>query len=484
MTDKERRDALKRRATINLIWRLAERFGAQGVSFIVSLILARILDPDVYGTIALVIVFTNILQVFVDSGLGNSLIQKKDADNQDFSTVFFFNTAMCLILYALMWFMAPAISRIYHREELTLIVRILSLTLILSGLSNVQQAYVARNLLFKRFFFSTLGSTVISAIVGILMALRGYGVWALIAQQITSSVGNSLILWFTVRWRPVSSFSMNRLKVLYRFGFHILSSRLVDVVYNNLRQVLIGKIYTFTDLAYYNRGLQIPNMIMSNVNTSLDSVLFPVMSRSQEDIEGVKRMTKRAIELGSFMLWPIMAGMIGIAEPLIRLVLTDRWITSLPYLRLFCVFYAMYPIHTPNLNAIMAVGRSDYFIKMEYVKKTLGVIILITTIKKGILPLAIGVCVEGIVTTYVNAYPNKKLIGYGYFQQLMDILPHLILSLVMGMMVYLVSFLGLSDGITLLIQIPVGVFIYLIAAKLSKNKTLTYVSSMIKDMRG
>lgn len=483
MPGRNSKETLKKITMISLIWKLAERFGAQGVGFLVSFILARILEPDAYGTIALVMVFTNVLQVFVDGGLANSLIQKKDADSRDFSTVFFFNIIMSMILYVFIWIIAPVIARIYHREQLTQIVRVLSLTLVFSGVKNVQQAYVARNLLFKSFFFSTLGGTVISALVGIRMALGGYGIWALVAQQLTSSAVDTLILWFTVRWRPMLTFSVERFKALYRFGFHILTSRLVDVIYNNLRQMLIGKIYTFTDLAYYNRGHQIPNMVMSNVNTSLDSVLFPVMSRSQEDIEGVKRMTKRAIQVGSFLLWPVMAGMIGIAEPLIRILLTEKWMISLPYLRLFCIYYAMYPLHTPNLNAIMAVGRSDYFIKMEYIKKTIGLIILMVTIQKGVLPLAIGVCVEGVITTFVNAYPNKKLIGYRYAEQLRDVLPNFILSLIMGIIVCLITFLGQTDWVTLLIQIPVGIMIYILGAKVSKNITLTYVTSMIKEMK-
>ena len=482
MPEKISKNTIKNKIVFSLIWRLAERFGAQGVSFIVSIILARILEPDTYGTIALVTILINILQVFVDSGLGNSLIQKKDADMKDYSTVFLFNVFMSMLLYIFMWFISPVISRFYNIEQLTLVVRVLSITIIISGIRNVQYAYISRNLLFKNLFFSTVAGTLISAAVGITMALRGSGIWALVAQQLTNAFINTLILCFTVKWHPRLSFSIESFKKLYRFGFNILTSRLVDVVYNNLRHMLVGKIYTLTDLAYYNRGQQIPNMVMSNVNSSLDSVLFPVMSKSQNDIERIKRMTKRATQVGSFLLWPVMAGIIAIAESLIRILLTEKWMISLPYLRLFCIYYAMYPLHTPNLNAIMAVGRSDYFIKMEYIKKTIGFIILILTIKRGVLPLAIGVCIEGIVTTYVNAFPNKRLIGYSYLEQLQDILPNLILSLVMGIMVYLISYLGLNDWATLVIQVPVGIIIYIAGAKQMRNKSLKYVVSIIKEI--
>ena len=280
----------------NFLWRFLERCGAQGVTFIVSIVLARLLDPSVYGTVALVTVFTTIMQVFVDSGLGNALIQKKDADDLDFSSVFWFNLAMCSFLYILMFVSAPLIAAFYKAPELTPLVRALSLILIISGVKNVQQAFVSRNMMFKRFFFATLGGTLGAAVIGIAMAYLGYGVWALICQMLFNALVDTIILWITVKWRPQRKFSLARLKVLFSYGWKLLVSHLIDTVYNELRQLIIGKIYSKSDLAQYNRGKQFPHVIVTNINTSIDSVLFPTLSKAQDDPSVVKNMTRRLLE--------------------------------------------------------------------------------------------------------------------------------------------------------------------------------------------
>lgn len=248
----------------NLIWRFLERFGAQIVAFVVSIILARLLDPVVYGTVALVTVFTTILQVFVDSGFGMALVQKKNSDEVDFSTVFYFNIVICAFLYLIMFILAPFIARFYDNEQLSLIIRILSLVLIISGFKSIQSVYVAKHLIFKKFFFATLVGTVISAGVGIFMAYKGYGVWALIAQNLLNQGIDTIILWITVGWRPKRVFSFKRLKSLFSFGWKLLASALLDVGYNQLRALIVGKKYSAEDLAYYNRGEQIPNLAISN----------------------------------------------------------------------------------------------------------------------------------------------------------------------------------------------------------------------------
>ena len=260
------------------MWRFAERCGAQLVSFVVSIVLARILSPEDYGTIALVTVFTAILQVFVDSGLGTVLIQKKDADDLDFSSVFYFNFIVCLVLYAVMFLAAPYIALFYEDSTLTSVIRVLSLTIVISGVKGIQQAYVSRNMLFKRFFFSTIGGTIFSAFLGIGMACAGFGVWALVAQQISNTAIDTLILWITVKWRPKKVFSWQRLKYLLSFGWKLLVSALLDTGYNNLRNLIIGKLYSPTDLAFYNQGDKFPKVIVTNINASIDSVLLPTMS--------------------------------------------------------------------------------------------------------------------------------------------------------------------------------------------------------------
>ena len=262
----------KNTVIVNFIWRFAERCGAQLVTFVVSIILARILAPEDYGTIALVTVFTTIMQVFVDSGLGTALIQKKDADDLDFSSVFYFNFSICLVLYTVMFVVAPFIARFYSDDSLTPIIRVISLTIIISGVKGIQQSYVSRNMLFKSFFYSTLGGTIISAFVGIALAYAGFGIWAIVAQQLSNTAIDTLILWVTVKWRPKKLFSWESLKGLLSFGWKMLASSLLDTVYNNIRSLIIGKMYSSSDLAFYDQGRKFPNVIVTNINTSIEQI--------------------------------------------------------------------------------------------------------------------------------------------------------------------------------------------------------------------
>ena len=349
----------KQKIFSNFIWRFAERCGAQAVKLIVELVLARFLLPDDYGTIALVTVFITILNVFVDSGLGNALIQKKNADDLDFSSVFYFNLIWCFILYLLLFAFAPVISIFYGIPELTVIVRVLGITVLISGLKNVQQAFVSRNMLFKKFFFATLGGTFGAAILGITMAYFGFGVWALVAQQLFNTAMDTLILWITVKWRPKKVFSVQRLKVLFNYGWKLLASGLLETIYNNIRSLVTGKLYTASDLAFYNQGDKLPNIIVGNINNSIDSVLLPVMSNEQDNVEQIKEITRKSIKISTYVMAPLMMGLAVTADTLIVLILTEKWLPCVFFLKIFCVTYMFQPIHTANLNAIKALGRSD-----------------------------------------------------------------------------------------------------------------------------
>ncbi len=466
----------------NLIWRFAERCGAQGVSFVVSIVLARMLAPELYGTVALVTVFTAILQVFVDSGMGNALIQKKDADDLDFSTVFYFNIFSCSCLYLIMFIAAPYIAAFYNDATLTPIVRILSLTLIISGVKNIQQAYVSRNMQFKRFFFATLGGTLISAAVGIAMAYLGFGVWALVAQRLTNSMIDTTILWFTVKWKPKLCFSLNRLKSLFSFGWKLLISALLDTVYTNLRALIIGKVYSSTDLAYYNKGKQMPYLLITNINNSIDSVLFPKMASEQDNPARIKEMTRKAIRTSSYFIWPAMIGLLVCAEPLILLLLTEKWLPAVPYLRLFCITYAFWPIHTANLNAIKAVGRSDLFLKLEIIKKCIGVASILLTVRHGVYVMAFAGMLTAPLSSFINASPNKNLINYSYFEQLKDLFQSIALSCTMGFCVWWLQYLQIHLILILMLQVLVGVAIYFGLSALFKAEPFLFAVNMLKPI--
>lgn len=469
----------------NLIWRFAERAGAQIVSFIVSIVIARLLSPSDYGVVALITVFIAILQVFVDSGLGNALIQKKNADNIDFSTVFFVNIIFCFILYCLLFIASPHIAKFYGDSSITAYMRVLGFTIIISGVKNIQQAYVSKNMLFKKFFFSTIGGTIIAGVIGIIMALKDFGTWALVAQQVTNLTIDTLILWVTVKWRPICAFSFNRLKGLFNFGWKLLVASLLETLYTNVRQLIIGKLYSPSELAQYNRGYQFPNLVVYNVNASIDSVLLPAMSQSQDDRRIVKEMTRKSIKMSTFIMAPLMLGLAATGTSLVGLLLTDKWLPSVSFMRIFCIALMFQPIHTANLNAIKAMGRSDLFLKLEIIKKVIGITALVLTMFISVEALAYSFLLTSLISQLVNSWPNKKLLNYGYLEQLKDILPALSLAAVMGILIYPVQLLGMSYVITLGIQIILGAVIYLVGSIIFKLDSFLYlwrtVKSFLKD---
>lgn len=468
----------------NFIWRFAERCGAQLVTFIVSIVLARILTPSDYGTIALVTVFTTILQVFIDSGLSTALIQKKDADDLDFSSVFYFNFVICIILYLIMFVSAALIADFYKDSSLVSIVRVISLTLIISGVKGVQQSYVSRNMLFKRFFFSTLGGTIFSAVLGIIMAYAGFGVWAIVFQQLSNNAIDTLILWITVKWRPIKKFSWSRLKNLLSFGWKMLASSLLDTVYNNLRNMIIGKLYTSADLAFYNQGDKFPKLIVTNINTSIDSVLLPTMSNEQDNHVRVKDMTRRAIKISTYIMAPLMIGLAFCAKPIVQIVLTDKWLPCVPYLQIFCISYLFWPIHTANLNAIKAMGRSDLFLKLEVIKKIIGMILLLITMNISVMAMAYSLLISGLISQVINSWPNRYLLKYSYIDQIKDVLPNIVMALIMGVFVYFINYLNLSVLVSLMIQIILGGIIYLVLSIFTKNDSFTYLINILKNRKG
>lgn len=470
----------KQKVVYNLIWRFMERFGSQLVSFVVQIVLARMLAPSVFGTVAKVTIITSILLVFVDSGMANSLIQKKDPDDLDFSSVFFFNLAFCLVLYAGLFAAAPAIARFYKDAQLAAIIRVLGLTVVVAGVKNVQQAYVSKTLQFKRFFFATLGGTLLSAVVGIAMVYAGFGVWAIVAQQLTNVTVNTGILWLTVGWKPKWMFSFARLKGLLSYGWKLLVSGLLDTVYNKLREILIAVFYTDADLAFYNRGMTYPNLLVENINASIDSVLLPVLSAEQEHKEQVRNMTRRAIRVSTYVMMPLMMGLAVCAEPLIRLLLTEKWLPCVPYMRIFCFSYAFYPLHTANLNAIKAMGRSDLFLKLEIIKKVIGVAVLAITLPYGVYAMALSLLFTSVLSQLINSWPNAKLLSYSYAKQLKDMLPAILLSVVMGLAVYPVTLLDWSDWLTLPVQVILGAVVYIAGSVFFKLDSFNYLLSILK----
>lgn len=474
--------SLKEKTMSGLLWRFAERCGAQGVTFLVSIVLARLLSPDDYGAIAMVTVFVTISQVFVDSGLGTALIQKKDADDVDFSTVFYFNIFLCCLLYGIVFFTAPYIASFYNNLELTSVLRVLGIVIIISALKNVQQAYVSKQMLFKRFFLATLGGTLFAAVIGIVIAYMGGGVWALVTQQISNVLIDTIILWLTVRWRPKKYFSLERLKNLFSYGWKVLASSLITTLYMNLRQLVIGKVYSSSELAFYNKGYQFPNLFVTNINSSIDSVLLPALSKEQDDVKRVKQITRLSIRISSYVMWPLMCGLCVVAEPLIRVLLTDKWIEVVPFLQIFCFALVLEPIQTANLNAIKAMGRSDVLLKIEIVKKTLGIGILLVSMKFGVFAIAIGVLIYSLLASMINSFPNRNLLHYGYLEQIKDILPSIILSLIMMLCISHFHAWIEDNILRLIVQTLIGIILYLGCSHVLRFEPYTYIKNTVSEI--
>lgn len=464
-----------------LFWKFLERMGAQFVTFVVSIVLARILLPEDYATIVIVMVFITISDVFVKSGFGQALIQKKDVDDVDFSTVFYFSVTLGLLLYILLFFTAPYIADFYREPILCNVLRVMAIRIPIAGLNSVQQAYVSRHMMFKKFFFSTLGGVIGSAVIGIIMAYQGVGVWALVAQYMSASIIDTCVLWCIVKWRPVLAFSVKKMKELFGFGWKILVSSLLETGYTQLNNMIIGKVYTASDLAFYNKGQQIPNLVVTNINSSINSVLFPALSKEQDDIVKIRQMTRRAIKTSSYVVFPMLAGVFAVADVLICILLTDKWSDCVIYLRLACLTYALWPIHTANLSAIQAVGRSDLFLKLEIIKKIVGIVFLIIAIPRGVVAIAVSMIVSSVFSSFINAWPNRKLLQYKYREQLWDIFDALVLSVVMVIAVMFIGGLIENMYLCLAVQVCVGIIVYVGMSKLFKVESFEYIYGMLVE---
>lgn len=445
----------------NIIWKFAERILAQSVSLIVSIVLARLLLPSDYGAVAMVMVFIAIANEFVVSGIPTALIQKKDADELDFSSVFYFNVCLSMVIYAVIFAGAGYIADFYNNDILKPVLRVLGLRIIVASVNSVQHSYVARHLMFKKYFWSTLFGTVLSGVIGIFMAYKGFGVWALVAQYLINTTVDTIVLFITVNWRPKWLFSFERVKKLFQFGWKILFEGLSNTVQSQLTNLIIGKVYTSGDLAYYTKGQQFPSLIVTNITSSIGAVLFPAMANEQDKPEQVLNMLRKSVRVSTYVVYPMLIGLAAVAEPFIRVVLTEKWIETVPYLIFFCILNLPTVGMIPRHQALNGTGRSDVYMNEHIIARIVAVVLLLLTYKISILAILIGGALSSLILTLIIAYTSKRFNGYGYRDQVKDILPTCIGCAVMGVLIYLISYLGMPDMITLIVQIIAGVIIYI-----------------------
>lgn len=466
----------------NVLWKFSERITAQMVSLVVSIVLARIIAPSDYGIIAVVTIFITIANVFVSDGLGSALIQKKNADALDFSSVLYFNIAMSVLLYLLIFFAAPYITAFFGSgyEALTMVLRVMGLRLVLSAINSIQQAYVSRKMIFKKFFVATLLGTVVSAVVGIYMAYEGFGVWALVAQYLTNTTVDTVVLAISLRKLPILQFSIGRLKSLLGFGLRVLGMNLLIACYEQFKSLIIGKTYSSADLAYFTRGRQFPELIITNINSSISSVLFPKLSQDQDDVRKIKDVMKMSIKLCTYIMCPMMLGLAAVSHNFVIVILTEKWLPCVPLIQLLCIYYLFFPIHSSNMQAIKAVGRSDISLKLEIVKKLIELVVLLCTVTISVNAIVIGMTVCSTSFVILNALPNKKLIGYSAFEQIKDILPTLVISVFMVIVVMGVGKINATPIVLLCMQVFAGVVVYFGVSLLIKKKELHYLLNKIR----
>ncbi len=480
---------LKSNVFSNFLWKFAERLGSQLVTFTVSLVLAWFIDPDSYSVITIVTIIITLCNLFVTSGFGNSLVQKKDADNVDFSTVLWFSLAGAGSVYVLLFIAAPFCETFFSIPLLCPVIRIMGLRLFISAFNSVQEAYVARTMQFRRFFFSTLGGTVISGGVGILMAMSGFGVWSVVTQYLVMSAVSTLVLWFTVGWRPEAKFSFSRLKGLLSFGWKVLASGMLDEIYNNMRFFIVGKVCPGDRVSVYNNGQRIPNLIVDNVNSSLYSVLFPAFSRSQHDIEKVREMTRRSIRTCLYVMMPLMVGIAVCAEPIVMLILPESWHGCIPFIRISAIMYSVVPLQTANMQSVKAIGRSDVTLVLEIIKKALGffALFLIVAMKDSISDVTMAIALVTMGASFlfalINTVPNKMYLGYRFRDQIADVLPVALICALMGGAAWAVGMLPIPTALSLILQVTVGVAVYLLLSVITKNDSFRFLLDFLKQLK-
>jgi len=464
------------------IWKYLERSGSQVISFIVSIVLARLLAPDDFGLLALVMVFIALSDVFVQSGLKSALVQKKEANNLDFSTVFWLSLTLAVIVYAILFFSAPLIANFYKNANLTPVVRVLGITLFFGALASVQEAYIQKHFLFKKLFFRSFAVIIPSGVFGISLAYSGFGIWALVWQQLTNSFLMCIFMLFMVPWKPTFEFSIASAKKLFNFGYKLLFSVLLNTAYNNLTNLLIGKFFSPAMLGFYNRGEQFPKLVVNNVNESISAVLFPALANVQDNIKLFRQRMRMCIKCSCFAIFPLMALLASSAKPTVEFVLGEKWLPCVIFLQVYCFIFAIWPLHTTNLTAINSLGRSDIFLKQTIAKLILGVfaIIIALYVFGTVFSIIIAKAIIAPIGVFINSLPNKYLLGYDFFEQVKDVIPSFILSFICGLAVFPISWLEMHNFVIIVLQVILGLTLYLLLARLFKMESFCYILQKIK----
>lgn len=473
-------ESLKDKTVKGVFWSAFNRFSTQGIGFVFNIIIARMLLPEDYGVVAMLGVFMAVSSCFVDSGFANALIRKPDRTEDDFSTVFYYNLAVALLFYALLWFAAPYIADFYDKPILTDIARIVALGLIIGVLQSVMSVKLTIALDFKTMAKISVPANLLTGILGLWMAYSGYGVWALVYPNLIVGIFNVFMYWWYVRWLPSLVFSWKSFKAMFSYGSKLLASSLLDTIYGNISIIVVGKFYSAAQLGLYSKAFGLASLPSSNITGIMQKVTFPVLSSIQNEDKRLESAYRRFIRMSAFIVFPLMLGLSAVADPFVRILLTDKWEGTIYFFQIICFAMMWYPVHAINLSLLQVKGRSDFFLKLEVIKKIQGLIILSITIPMGLVAMCYGSVVGSLISLVWNTYYTKKIIGYGYFNQMRDIMPVLLHSLVMCVLVHLVVYFMPTLWLKLVVGIIVGAAYYIGGAYLMKFEELDETLTIMK----
>ena len=465
-------ESLKKKTVKGVAWTSLDQVATLGFGFVIGVILARLLTPSDYGLLAMIAVFNAVAFAFMDSGFGKALIRKPDLSEDDNSTAFYFNIIAGVVMAGVIWLIAPFVSLFYDKPILTQLLRVEGLLLIISSFTIVQNAQLSRALNFKAVMLIKVSSQVIGGIVAIVAAYHGLGVWSLVIQHIASGVLSLIFLWITSPWRPRGHWDKSSFGYLWGYGSKMLASGLLDKIYTNIYPIVIGKFYSAADLGQYTRAYGYAGIPSTGLTGALQQVIFPVLSQIQNDDERLGHNYRRILRFAVFIIFPFMMGMAALARPLVISLVTDKWAECVPYLQVLCFALMWYPVHAINLNLLQVKGRSDLFLRLEIIKKSIVTIAIFVCVPFGVMGICIGSVCTSLICLAINTYYTGKLIHVGFFRQMMDMIPTLLASFAMGAIIYFAVMPFDNNVIKLTVGIPLGIMLYLSIAKVFRMPEL------------
>ncbi|XZM23876.1 lipopolysaccharide biosynthesis protein [Clostridium perfringens] len=479
-------DSLKSKSLSGIFWTFSETVLNQGIQFLIQIFLARLLLPEEFGLIGMITVFIAVSNSIIDSGFTNALIREKNPTQEDYSTVFYFNLLTSVILYIILYILSPQISLFFNQPKLLNILRILAITLIINSFSIIQRTILTKKINFKVQMNINIVSSLVSGIIAVVLAFKGFGVWSLVFRTIIMQTMQSILLCIFNHWKPSLVFSIKSFNKLFSFGWKLLVSGLIDTLYNNLYYLIIGKIYSPVDLGYYTNAQKLRDVAATSISTSVQKVTYPVLSEIQDDKDELINAYRKIIKNSVYITFPIMIGLSSVARPLIMLLFGDNWISSIEYFQILCIAGMLYPLHAINLNILQVKGRSDLYLRLEIIKKVISLILIFIAIfsRLGVIALIWIMVVNSIISFFINSYYSKDIIGYSTIEQIRDILPILFMTIIMGIVTLLFGkIIPFNNLIKLIAQVSLGSVIYISLSCILKIEEFNTMLDIFKKFK-